>query len=324
MKNKIKPIQKVWLSIVISALFYAGCNKDDSGNFPSSIDPIQRLVVIMIDGVRWEESWGDNTYQNIPYRSQLKQQGILFTNFSNNGVTFTTPGHTALMTGVYENINNSGLQLPNYAGLFQLYLKRSGKPNTDAWIVSSKDKLEVLADCYDTEFAGQYNPLTDCGVNGLGSGSRDDTVTLQRAIDVLDTHHPHMLMVHFKNPDFTAHTGVYADYIAEVKKTDSLCNVLCQKLLNDPVYKDHTLILISNDHGRHTDGIADGFVSHGDSCIGCRHIELLALGSYASLNNTDNNRPYELIDVYSTIVKRFKLDGDKSRGKRINELLWPY
>ena len=48
---------------------------------------------------------------------------------------------------VYENINNSGLQNPSNPTIFQYWLKKTNLPNVQAWIIASKDKLEILSDC---------------------------------------------------------------------------------------------------------------------------------------------------------------------------------
>ena len=66
-------------------------------------------------------------------------------------------------------------------------------------------------------------------------------------------------------------------------------------------YKDKTALFITNDHGRHSDDISDGFQSHGDNCDGCRHISLLALGTDFT-PETVINRNYEQIDLAPTIA----------------------
>ena len=61
----------------------------------------RHIIIAVIDGPRWSESWGDPLRANIPHQAkELLPQGTLYTNFRNSGWTYTTCGHTALTTGL--------------------------------------------------------------------------------------------------------------------------------------------------------------------------------------------------------------------------------
>ena len=58
---------------------------------------VERVVVVVIDGPRWSETWGEATRVHIPRRAlQLAPQGVLFTAFLNRGPTYTNSGHAAI------------------------------------------------------------------------------------------------------------------------------------------------------------------------------------------------------------------------------------
>jgi hypothetical protein len=70
------------------------------------------VIVLIIDGPRFTETFGDSTYQYIPHLgNELKREGVLLTNFRNNGPTYTISGHSAIKR---VGINISLTQENNY------------------------------------------------------------------------------------------------------------------------------------------------------------------------------------------------------------------
>jgi hypothetical protein len=240
----------------------------------------ERVIVLVIDGPRYSETWGDKTHQYIPYQANyMAESGIMCTNFYNDGYTYTTSGHAALCTGVRQELENSkGTDLPQQPSIFQYYLKQSGEPSSKAWLITSKDKLFILGNCNDPKWNNKFNPSSDCGNKGQLSGYRKDTVTFNRVMNVLKKDQPNLMLVNFKEPDGAGHANNWPEYLKGIKETDSLVWEVWKFIQTDQYYKDKTSLFITNDHGRHLDGWKDGFVNHGDDCDGCRHINLFAFG----------------------------------------------
>ena len=72
----------------------------------------ENIIVLVIDGPRYTETWGDSTHAHIPNMySQLLPQGVLYQDFRNTGFTITNGGHTAICTGVDQNIDNTGKEI---------------------------------------------------------------------------------------------------------------------------------------------------------------------------------------------------------------------
>jgi hypothetical protein len=283
---------------------------------------VEHVVIAVIDGPRWNETWGDPTRANIPSRAgAMLRQGAWFSDFANDGPTYTNAGHTALVTGVYQEIENSGRQLPARATLFQRWLQASGAPPESAWIVTTKDKLAILADSADPEWHGRFVCRTDCGKGGkgVGSGYREDAETCDRLLAVLREHKPRLVLSNFKQPDSAGHANDRAGYLRGIRDTDALVARLWAFLATDPDYAGRTVLMITNDHGRHLDGVRDGFVSHGDSCAGCRRIELLALGAGIAPGTVVSTH-HSQIDVAATAARLLgiELPGD---GRPIPELV---
>ncbi|MDX5438221.1 MAG: alkaline phosphatase family protein, partial [Pontibacter sp.] len=238
----------------------------------------EHVVIVVIDGTRWSETWGA-TPGLIPNMStKLKRKGSFLANFFNDGYTYTNSGHAAITTGVNQPIDNYGEEFPANPSIFQYFLKQSGKSATAAWIVSSKDKLHILGNTLHPGWQDQYQPSVNAGVSGPGSGYRMDSLTLVEAKRILATHKPNLMLINFMEPDGYAHAGNWDNYLRGISRGDRYVKELWDFLRKDKAFKKKTTLFVTTDHGRHLDGIKDGWVGHGDNCAGCEQIYLLALG----------------------------------------------
>jgi hypothetical protein len=279
----------------------------------------QNVIIIVMDGPRFSETFGDYSKQYIPEESRLYTRGVLLGRFYNNGTTNTDSGHDAICTGNYENLENTGQVLPLYPSIFQQYLKATGKPSEKAWVVASKDKLQILGNCQTLGWADKYMPRTDCGKNGLFSGYRNDDTTFQHAKNVLNTYHPNLMLINFKDVDVRGHSNLWGQYLTAIKKTDEYIKALYDMIEADPIYKGKTTVIITNDHGRHLNGVADGFINHGDDCEGCRHITFLGLGpDFKQGLGVDQH--FEQIDISATVAKLLNFTMDYGKGKIIDPI----
>ena len=240
---------------------------------------VQNVILLVVDGPRYSETWGDPTHVNVlRLAGNLASSGCIYTDFNNDGPTYTNAGHTAITTGLYQEIDNTGQQLPEYASFLQYYLDATSNPSTDAVIISSKAKINVLGSCNDPEWKGRSEPETYCGLADLSIMNRDDAATFDRALEILENDHPHVAVICLKDPDVMGHAADYNGYIEAIKQSDQYAYELEQFLRKDTFYSGTTAFFITNDHGRHLDDVYDGFVSHGCPCEGCRHINLYASG----------------------------------------------
>ncbi len=148
--------------IVFTLLSFTACDWVADNVIPEeavSAHPTTKAVLLVIDGPRLIDTWGDNQRRYIPFQNQLAQQGVFFSNFYNDGDTYTMSGHTALVTGTYETMKNNGQELPNRPSIFQGYLATTQSPPTDAFLITSKKKLRSLGNCKDLLWRGAYLPF---------------------------------------------------------------------------------------------------------------------------------------------------------------------
>ncbi len=279
----------------------------------------QNVIIVVIDGPRYSETWGDYSKQNIPERYNLWGQGVMLGNFRNNGTTNTDSGHDAISTGNYEDLENWGQDMPQYPSIFQSWLKATGKPAEKAWIITSKDKLQILGNCKQDGWAGKYLPKTDCGKNGSFTGYRYDDTTMAHTANVMKTYHPNLMLVNFKDPDYFAHGNQWNKYIEGIKSTDAYIKEIYELIQGDEHYKDKTTLIVTNDHGRHSNGVSTGFMDHGDGCDDCRHIEFFAIGPDFK-KGVGVHTAYEQIDISATVAKLLNFKMEYSKGKVITEI----
>lgn len=279
----------------------------------------QNVIVVVVDGARYAETWGDSLHRFIPKRYALLSKGVLCDAMYNNGTTATVPGHTAIVTGFYQFIANDGTATPEKPSFFQHWLQKSKEDSTKAWVIAAKDKLEVLSDCVQADWAGKFRPSRDCGIDGLGTGYRNDNVTFDHAKTILSTDHPRLVLINFKQPDAAGHAADSAAYLKGIINTDNYVDLLWTQLQSDNFYKDKTTLIVANDHGRHTAGYKDGFVAHGDSCDGCKHIEFFAIGPDFKTNYISTTA-HDQIDIAATVAALMKIEMPFSNGKVISDI----
>lgn len=307
---------KFFLSLSILVISFVNFSQDSSEKKYKT----EYVLVLIMDGPRWTETWGDPEHKYIPHMANdMAPYGIVSTAFRNNGPTYTNAGHTAICTGIYQNIKNNGLEFPKNPSMFQYWLKASGKAKNAAYVIASKDKLAILTDCKDKHWKGKYRPYSDCGINGLYTGYRGDDVTYKRTIQILENDHPELVLVNFQQPDSWGHANNWDKYLAGTLASDEYIYRIFEFVRTNEFYKDKTTIFVTNDHGRHLDGHKDGFVSHGDNCEGCRHINFYAYGPDFK-ENVILDIPAEQIDIPVTIGELMGFTIEGSKGRVMTEL----
>ncbi len=280
----------------------------------------ENVIVVVVDGPRYSETWGDIRHSNIPLMSQyISKSGIINRKFYNNGLTKTLAGHSSITTGSYQDVNNLGEESPMNPSFFQYWNKINSSKDELTWIIASKDKIEVMDNCEQEEFNGLYRPYSNCGIDGLGSGYRHDSTTYKVLIEVLNEYRPKLVLVNFKEPDYSAHQGNWDNYIRGIRSTDKYSYLIWRYIQENSNYQGKTTLFITNDHGRHLDDISNGFISHGDDCLGCRHINFFAYGpDFKQGVILDEER--ELIDIGPTISELLEFEMEFSEGEVMTEL----
>jgi hypothetical protein len=236
----------------------------------------QNVIVVVVDGARYSETFGaGSTY--IPHlNNDLKPLGTLYTNFridSSAGLSYTNPGHATILTGTWQLIDNLGNNRPTRPTVFEYMRKEDSNPQSDCYVVTGKDKLDILT--YST-YAGYGS---NYGAVWVGDNTSSDALTYSKVLDVMEDYQPKILLVNFAEVDVKGHSGNFNNYLTAITNVDDIIYQLWQHIEDgDWGYTtSNTTMFITNDHGRH-DNLHGGFKDHADNCDGCTHIMLLALG----------------------------------------------
>ena len=241
----------------------------------------QNVVIIVIDGARYTEMFGADSL-NIPrIWTQLRPFGTIWTNFRNDGITKTDPGHASIATGTWQSIDNKGVFRPTQPTIFEYFRKASGAPESAAAVVVGKLKLDILAFSTHINYGAKYKASTFIG--------KDDTSVVRKLKKALRQNHPKLTLVNLPSTDAAGHSGNWTRYLSAIHVADSLIYDIWQMLQADSLYRSNTTLFVTNDHGRH-DNLHGGFKNHGDDCEGCRHIMLFAIGRGFPVNTVVTKR----------------------------------
>lgn len=280
----------------------------------------ENVFILIIDGPRFSETFGDSSRQFISHlANDIAPQGVLLINFKNNGTTTTVSGHAAITTGVYQNLKNNGLDFPKNPSIFQYFLKEKQLSKEKAWVVSSKGKLNILSNTTTKKWRDLYQPMSYCGLNGSADGYVGDPLTWINTKRIIQENKPKLMLINLLEVDVCGHNNNWKGYLQALKNTDDYAFELWEMIQKDEHYKNKTTLIITNDHGRHLDGHKDGFVGHGDKCLGCKQIYCIGIGPDFQKNKISNS-PFELIDISKTVSELLQFQMPTSKGKLITDL----
>ncbi len=309
---------KKWMLIAL-ALAVAACESeiyprvDDARPTVTPTEP--KVVILVIDGPRYQDSFGDPTHAHIDQIwSQLRPLGTLCSNFQNLGWTVTIPGHSTMLSGVWQYVANDGSERPHQPTMFEYYRKATGAPASDAVLVGGKPKLSACAYSTDAAYGASFGAAEDVQNN-------TDFETYDHLVARLDADHPRFVMASFSQVDQFGHSGVWADYIHQMDIVDSLAVLTWNHLQSDPVYANQTYMFITADHGRHDDAHG-GFQNHGDTCPGCQHVIFLALGPNVRPDFEVTNL-YTQRDLCTTVGRILGVPTPKTNGFMMEEIFEP-
>lgn len=269
----------------------------------------QNVVLVVIDGARYTETFGDESHEFVPKMAELATEGSYINTFYNDGDTWTAHAIPALWCGTWAGVNytTEGTQYTIMPSIFEYYRKQKNAPNTDA-IYELTYVSSLWLQSYHSEYGENYWPKT------VSQGSTDNDV-LVNTINDMETYHPKLTWMYLPNVDHQGHSGIWDNYVNAIKNADQIVYDLWNFIQTNNYYKDNTIMLVTNDHGRHT----TDFSSHGDNCDGCRHIMFLAIGPNIKQNyvsNTNRTTP----DFAVTAAYILGVNPEYATGNPITEI----
>lgn len=274
-----------------------------------------KVMVVVIDGARYTETFGDPSYTYIPRMKELATQGTIISNFKNDGYTYTSRAIPALWCGAWTGVqsityNGASTQFTNLPSIFEYYRKQKDMPANECFYIL-KYISSLWLPSFDDDYGQEYWPT----FNSTGSTDRDVANQTQQ---IIDSQQPHFLWVYLADVDAAGHSGNWNQYTRSIEIADSIVGVLWDRVQAHPFYQNTTTLLVTNDHGRHDDQHG-GFKGHGCTCNGCRQIQFLAVGPDIKQNFV-SSQPRVLPDFAVTASYILGINPEKSTGNVMHEI----
>ncbi len=279
--------------------------------------PDKYVIVLIIDGARYSETFGDSLSRFIPRMKSLSLQGTVIDSFINDGVTSTKRAIPALWCGSWTTpidtvVNGFNTQYAVVPSVWEYFRKTHSLDQKQAFYLLKQLNGPWLPS-YHPDYGESYWPTY------LLQGEKDINVW-QSAKYNLEKYHPRLSIIYLADVDSYGHSGSWNNYTDAITIADSIAGLLWDLIQSDTVFKNKTNLIITNDHGRHLDGISSGFVGHGDGCWGCRNIMFVAVGSDIKRGKRYNIKK-TIPDIVPTIGKILNFTTPYSTGAVITEIL---
>lgn len=283
---------------------------------PVSSFSSENMMIIIIDGARYSETFGDISHSYIPKMWDLSRKGTIIDAFYNDSLTYTSRAVPALWCGswtevrdtIYANSQTSYAVKPT---IFEYFRKDKNLPAEQCYYV-----LKYISSLWLPSFDRDYGPGYWPQFRSQGSTDRDVSIQVQL---VMNSFHPRFIWVYLADVDHAGHSGNWDLYTKSIQTADSIVNVLWNRLQADPFYQNSTTLFVTNDHGRHDDQHG-GFQHHGDDCPGCRHIQFLALGPEIKQNYISST-PRRIPDMTVTAGHILDIQTPRATGEVMTEIL---
>jgi hypothetical protein len=286
------------------------------------LDPT--VVIVVLDGTRMNDSFGDGPSQitgGSPEDILPKSWKALIPNAArgvaayNLGATITAPAHCALATGRRMPLGNyevpldgPGVYRPEVPTLLEA-VRRTGVERSRVVVLANTELIQPIAHSIwpitddalpeGADFILVSDPDDEEGLPG-----HDDAHVLDEALALLRSDDPPRLMlINLHQIDRSAHFGAPDDYENNLRAVDGPLASFADAIANKRLTRDAVHLFVIADHGRHTAADTDPpWQHHGDQCMGCRHIPVLALGPGVRAGETIED-PIQLVDIGATAAE---------------------
>ncbi len=304
------------------------------------------VVVIVVDGLRWEEGCGaEDTY--FPHIwNDLRPLGTLCTNYYIESPTLTTSSHSSMMSGRRYSVPNDGHIRPVFPTFIEYYrdarmsyLQSSieelisyppGLLRPDAHSMAEVNTLVSDALTFEPDKTPFYlgkNLLYSLDQSSSGHYPADDVLLIDCMVDLEITEYfrakipdvrPNMVVVNLADVDEAAHEGDWHYYVDSIRWADRHVWAMWEALQAETRYRDKTYFFVTTDHGRHTPE-RGGYMHHDCFCEGCRRSFLLAIGPGIRQDSVTDT-PYSELDLAPTIGTVMGFDTPGATGILMSDI----
>ena len=200
-----------------------------------------RVVVIAIDGLRWQEVFeGAKRDSLMPFLWEMgRKKGCMIGNRNRkskmevaNGIWKSYAGYSEMLCGVTDDehiFDNRKQYNPNRSVLELAEACSEYKDRVNA--VASWDVVPYILNYRRSEL-----PVDFRSRHRVSKQVRNDSVTLNRALKTLKEKHPKLLFVEFCETDYYGHHGKWLEYLNAAHQNDQFIRQLWECCQQDPYY----------------------------------------------------------------------------------------
>ena len=305
---------------------------------PQTDDASLKVVVVVVDGVRVEESISTQASELSGQTGrehfgrvfdELAPHGTLFTNARNMGTTITAPAHAILATGTRTSLGNMavdegvGLYRPDEPTMFEEVRAQLDWSAPDILVLANQSLIAPVSESTMPGYDGGGEWLHVVSSPGSDRPAPEDAQVFGTLTQRLDDG-PRLVFANLKAVDRAGHYGEDVDsYLEAVTKADAGLADLWIQLQEHPDYADNTVLIVTSDHGRHREGdpsAAEYWRDHGTSVEGDRQVPILLLGPGIRAGVEDDT-PVALEDLAPTVAGLFGAEMPFATGIPLNPAL---
>jgi len=199
----------------------------------------KKVLIIGIDGCRADALQSAAT----PNIDALIPNSIYSHHALNNDITFSGPGWSAMMTGVWSDkhgVTDNGFSGSDF-GTYPHFFKRVEDNNPDLYTVSISQWHPINNSIVLNHADYKYNAPTEADVT-------------TEAINQLENEDPDVMFLHYDEVDYAGHANGFSPnisaYTASIEGVDTQVGLVLDALYNRSNYaNENWLILLSTDHG---------------------------------------------------------------------------
>jgi hypothetical protein len=306
-------------SVAVARVSPSGARGRSDAVVPASAAPADAVVLVTLDGVRWQEVFHGVDAQlaardGLP-RAAVVPAATLMPNvrrlFFDGGVVLGAPGRGAGIGALGPRY----VSLPAYVELMTGARSTCWSNDCDpviGWTVAEELRGEApgaaaVFASWERIAAVFPEPGTLAVQAGRGAGDeplphpgnggyRPDRVTARRALAHLVERRPRFLWIALGDTDEWGHRNDYRGYLDALRAADAVIGEVAAHLAEMPGYGERAALLVTTDHGRD-----DGFADHGGKASA--DVWLMARGAgVASVGAVSTAKRRHLRDVAPTVL----------------------
>ncbi len=120
--------------------------------------PRQRAIVVTFGGgARFQDTFAPEGWENIPHLAQdLAPQGLLYPVARNEGLTGHFNSSSALITGIWQNVDSFGSEPPFTPTVFEYFRRERRLPPEETWVVATNKSFSLIGSSPLREFGTPY------------------------------------------------------------------------------------------------------------------------------------------------------------------------